>query len=150
MGVVCVYVIVAEGSGLVGSVCVQLPWCSLFASLGQMLRFAAGQTCTQRQELCPADWDGESPCAHSWAAPASLERSLGPGVHRIQQPAFAFLTYIIQIHFFGHCSCQNEVRMCFFTFESKSENPGHGWKSGNGRSVVPLTVRTRRNNATCY
>lgn len=22
--------------------------------------------------------------------------------------------------------------MCFFTFETKSKNPGHGWKSGSG------------------
>lgn len=94
-----VYVGVAEGSGLLGNLSVQLPWCSLFASLGQMLRFAAGQTCTQKQELCPTDWDGEFLCAHSWAAPVSPERSLGLGVHRFQQPTFTSLTCIIQIHF---------------------------------------------------
>lgn len=99
MGVVGVYVSVAEGSGLLGNLCVQLPSCYLFASLGQMLRFPAGQTCTQREELCPTDWEGESLCAHSWAAPVSKERSLGLGVHRIQQPTFTSLTYIIQIHF---------------------------------------------------
>lgn len=146
--VVGVYVSVAEGNGLLGNLCVQLPWCSLCASLGQMLSFAAGQIYTQGQELCPTDWDGESLCAHSWAAPVSLETSLGPGVHRIQQPTFTSLTYIIQIHFFGHCSYQNEVRMCLFIFDIKCENPGHSWRNGNGRSVGPLTVRTRKNNAT--
>lgn len=53
----------------VGESLCAVPWCSLCASLGQMLSFAAGQTCSQRQELCPTDWDGESLCAHSRAAP---------------------------------------------------------------------------------